>query len=311
VIYNDTTQKIVLIDTPSAVKAMSSVIQQMDVPLSTQTFQPQFIDVSELVEEVNAMLSETVGQMTVNDDSNTITVNDNVKILESIENRIMELDLMNKEFHIQTRIIQIILDDEHPLGVDWEAIVSDYQQAKFEHPFPLNQDGVLHFGSLTQEDYDVLIEALDTVGAVNTLSNLELNVINNFSSVLPVRTLPELVTSEELVTQDYEAGEELIRYHIRPIQRVDNIIQLEITPEFVLPGENPKFDQPVVMSLDVDSTVVVGGFFEPVILESTKKIPLLGDIPLLGFAFSRQKSRERKTEIITFFTPEVVSEESL
>ena len=53
-------------------------------------------------------------------------------------------------------------------------------------------------------------------------------------------------------------------------------------------------------------TVVLGGLFKTFIEEEVTKVPLLGDIPLLGFLFRNKSETERKTSLLVFITPHVI-----
>jgi general secretion pathway protein D len=53
-------------------------------------------------------------------------------------------------------------------------------------------------------------------------------------------------------------------------------------------------------------TVVLGGLFQTGMTKSFSKVPLLGDIPLLGYLFKRTKDVEKKTSLLVFITPRVI-----
>jgi len=53
-------------------------------------------------------------------------------------------------------------------------------------------------------------------------------------------------------------------------------------------------------------TVVIGGLMQKTKLKSESKVPLLGDIPLLGYLFKRTVSNDAKTELLIFLTPTIV-----
>jgi type IV pilus assembly protein PilQ len=55
-------------------------------------------------------------------------------------------------------------------------------------------------------------------------------------------------------------------------------------------------------------TVVIGGIYEQNDRNDTTKVPLLGDIPLLGFFFRNNSQSSVKTELLVFITPRVVNE---
>jgi general secretion pathway protein D len=57
-----------------------------------------------------------------------------------------------------------------------------------------------------------------------------------------------------------------------------------------------------------DQTVVIGGLISTQVIEQENKVPLLGDIPVLGYAFKRNIKKNQKTELLIFLTPHVVAD---
>lgn len=64
-----------------------------------------------------------------------------------------------------------------------------------------------------------------------------------------------------------------------------------------------------VMAMD-GQTVVLGGLMEDVITHSKRKIPILGDIPIIGLLFSQSDSSKFKTNLLVFITPHVIKDPS-
>ncbi|RJX31745.1 MAG: type IV pilus secretin PilQ [Oxalobacter sp.] len=54
-------------------------------------------------------------------------------------------------------------------------------------------------------------------------------------------------------------------------------------------------------------TVVIGGIFELTKLETKAQVPLLGDIPFLGWLFKSKEITDNKTELLVFLTPKIMS----
>jgi general secretion pathway protein D len=52
-------------------------------------------------------------------------------------------------------------------------------------------------------------------------------------------------------------------------------------------------------------TIVIGGLVEDQLSENVQKVPLLGDIPLVGLLFRRTVTEKSKTELLIFLTPYV------
>ncbi len=55
-------------------------------------------------------------------------------------------------------------------------------------------------------------------------------------------------------------------------------------------------------------TVVLGGVFEQTTLNQLDKVPLLGDIPVLGRLFQRRRDADEKLELLIFVTPQIITE---
>ena len=57
-------------------------------------------------------------------------------------------------------------------------------------------------------------------------------------------------------------------------------------------------------------TVIIGGLMQTDKTSSESKIPILGDIPVIGNAFKRQTKNYTKSELIIFLTPHIVTQPS-
>ena len=56
-------------------------------------------------------------------------------------------------------------------------------------------------------------------------------------------------------------------------------------------------------------TVVIGGVFTQDLSDSTQKIPLLGDVPVVGWLFKNNVKSDTKSELLIFITPKIMKDE--
>ena len=56
-------------------------------------------------------------------------------------------------------------------------------------------------------------------------------------------------------------------------------------------------------------TVVIGGIYIQEVGNNTTKIPLLGDIPVLGYLFRNNERKDNKTELLVFITPRIINDQ--
>lgn len=55
-------------------------------------------------------------------------------------------------------------------------------------------------------------------------------------------------------------------------------------------------------------TLVLGGIFQQSVSRTVKKVPLLGDIPVLGWLFKSIDNTNSKREVLVFITPHILKE---
>jgi type IV pilus assembly protein PilQ len=60
--------------------------------------------------------------------------------------------------------------------------------------------------------------------------------------------------------------------------------------------------------VDNGGTVVIGGIYEQQQLNNTNKIPVLGDLPYVGFLFKQNQKIDDKSELLVFITPRILKE---
>lgn len=102
-----------------------------------------------------------------------------------------------------------------------------------------------------------------------------------------------------------------VKPHITPDGKVS--MKLEINKdsrgETMIGGVaiNTKKVQTSVL-VDNGGTVVIGGIYELTTRNDTDKVPLLGDIPILGYAFRSNSRSTEKSELLVFITPRIIDE---
>ena len=314
VIYSEGTRSFILIDAAQQLTSMSDLVREMDVPVESKTFDLRHVKARDMAPRIQEFLTRNVGRVEFGERETALTIDDTPARLVEIGKRIEELDKPAKEVFLDVKILQIILNDENRQGVDWEAIVSDYQSFPFTG-FEGKGAGILSVGTVSEEDYVVLLDALDTVGMLNTVSNLKMTAGAAGRNEILIRGKDLLADFEPQEPQEGLTGKTEVLYGVGSRLGDDAQIMLEIQPQVL--GESVPLrgtysageKKGLTLKLQEGTTVVVGGLFKSVHVEATRKIPLLGDLPLLGFAFRLQGQRLRETEIIVFLTPKVIVKE--
>jgi type IV pilus assembly protein PilQ len=168
--------------------------------------------------------------------------------------------------------------------------------------------------------------------AANRFLNLELSALEADGTGKIVSS-PRVVTADKAVAI-IEQGLEL-PYQVATSSGATSIVfrkanlRLEVTPQ-ITPDGNVVIDVDVnkdsvgqetragfaidtkhvktQVMVDNGGTVVLGGIYQQVERNAVSKVPLLGDVPVLGYLFRNTSRTNDKTELLVFITPKIVAE---
>ena len=160
-----------------------------------------------------------------------------------------------------------------------------------------------------KEDQDINI--LSTPQILTT-ENEEAKI--NVGKNVPYQTRVSTTDNETFNTFEYRDVGTILKItpHISRERMVRLTIGLEVS---VLEDPETTSLQPTTLKRTVDTTIVVkdkntiviGGLIDENTVASESKVPLLGDIPVLGWLFKYRKERNEKTNLYIFLTPHVIN----
>lgn len=322
---------LILMDESKNLEEMEGIIRQVDVPVETEVFPLGYAKAEDISGKISEVLTPAIGTMKFDERSNKIVISDTAQVMNKVRRIIEAFDEKDKQVLIEAKIIQIALNNEHKMGVDWEAIVSDYHSLDLIGDFDVlgstDKKGKLSIGTVSSDDYTALIEALDTVGATDILSSPRITAVNNKEAKILVGSTEPYVTTTTTTpasgptttAESVNFIEVGVKLFVTPTIHNDGFITMKIKPEVSSVTSNLTTSNnntiPIVETSEAETTVmvkdgvsvVIGGLIKEETIKSTKKVPLLGDIPLLGFAFRSQSDSVSKTEIVIFLTPKIMT----
>ncbi len=172
-------------------------------------------------------------------------------------------------------------------------------------------------------DFAVMLHALQTNKNVNILATPQiLTMDNEEAEIKVVRNIPYLSRLEEAGVehrrlQDIEYKDVGIELSITPHISKGDMVRMEINQKIsTLIGQvvgglglTPEtFDREArtMVTVKDNHTIVIGGLIRDDWTEMVSKVPVLGDIPLVGNLFRRRSTRKVKNNLLIFITPRVV-----
>ena len=293
----------------------------------------------ELEKQINTLMSKD-GRVVVNRLSGTIQITDRYKRINEIENFIKSVHrALYRQVEIEVRIYEVALDDQYSLGIDWNRIDFDGTNGVIA----LANIITAPFGgfiakaattSISFEDgsFDGVLEALEEQGEVRVISQPRVVTMNNQPALIKVATDEAFFTSTiaqgtagtgNIVTEQARSVTVGLVLSVTPQISEDGWIMLDVTPILsrlraiatspqgtaTAPILDVKQSSGLVRMKDGEM-VIIGGLIQEESSETERKVPLLGDIPMLGRLFKGTYTAKRKSELVIFIAPKLIRSSS-
>ncbi|MEI7576707.1 MAG: secretin N-terminal domain-containing protein [Armatimonadota bacterium] len=277
-------------------------------------------------------IRDLTGQITAIPDPNTnsIIVVGNPDSAALIKQILEQLDRIPEQVMIETIIVEANLDSTNKLGVEWNytstgqfgtpgqtgTVGTDFNQAK-ANPALQGFRYTLGGANLT-----AFMNAIQTDTKFQILSTPRIFTSNNTQAQINISQSIPYVTNSRIDAN----GNTIFNYAF-----LDVGIVLTVTPRITANGYvtmdvnqtandlqgYTTFDAPIVNQREADTvvsvkngeTIILGGIIRNSVSTTSNKVPVLGDIPLLGQLFRTNSKISNKTELLVLLTPRIVKDE--
>ncbi len=169
----------------------------------------------------------------------------------------------------------------------------------------------------------VKLDLLKQNGAAQILSEPSVLSTNNKESTIYVGRTQSILTQSQQSTQgasnilnNYSREDIGITLKVKPRLSSGNKVALEVetTIEDILPGSSASADRPTTTKRKIKTnaivnnaeTIILGGLIKTATGKSSTKVPILGDIPILGRLFTSQGNAKSKVNVVIYLTPYIV-----
>ena len=246
-------------------------------------------------------------------DSNSLLITTASKYLERVRAIVEELDRPVPQVLIKVLIVEVTHDDSSDIGADF-SILNKRANGN-------GQSAITNFGnaaaqtvsgglavSIMETNFAATLHLLQTQGKLDVLSRPYILASDNQQATITVGQEVPFITNSQIT--ELGGVNNTVRYddigiildvtpHINP----DGLVILDVSPEISqltgtsIPIGN-SVSSPVIAKRSADSrvgvkngqTVVIGGLMEDRKTLTVNKVPILGDLPFVGPAFSRTQS---------------------
>ena len=279
---------------------------------------------------------DLTGQVTIIPDINTnslivVTNPENSAIIKGV---LAQLDRIPEQVVIETRIVEAELDKTSAFGVDWSFLHSLAgplgdntatgtaganlgTKAASTGAAPTTLPGFTY--TIAGKDLSLYLSAIESSTKFQVLSSPSIFTTNNVQAQMNVSQEIPYVTSTQLNTDgtfssNYSFLNVGIILTILPRITSSGYVTLDVTQTADDLQGYTSFNAPIVnqrqanttVSVQDGNTVVLGGMIRKSITANVNKVPLLGDIPILGNLFKYSNKNQQRTELMVFLTPHVI-----
>lgn len=328
--------------TPSVAPIVSAPVETEAARpiLSMATVVLKFLD-AEKVKSAIVNMSSEYGSISADSTNNSLIICDTHEYLENILTEVRGVDTAPRQIMVEVVIADVLLTDDTEIGVNWDILSAKNYDVAYRQNFTSRLGSTIasaaNIGSAT---------AYNTTGTGGNFSIISGSIRNVLTLIQEKREIEILASPRVMVvsgkTALIKAVEELpyneivntsfggtmsstqfkevgVTLEVGATITDDEHIHITIdATQNVATGESAT-EVPVIdtrnarteLLLKDGQVVVMGGLRRKEIQKTVKQIPLLGDLPLIGFLFRSTDTVQKNSELIIFLSPHIYKGEAI
>ncbi|MDD2941404.1 MAG: type II secretion system secretin GspD [bacterium] len=276
--------------------------------------------------------------------TNSLIINASRSDYLRVKQVIDDLDVQRRQVIVEATILEVTLNNNNSMGLEFQGTLANNEAGVI---FQTNYGGLTDVltnptalsdlsiaaasagtltlpGGITIPSQAFLIDAVSVNDNVNVLSSPTILTTDNEEAEIIVGENVPFVTNTSTdptnlnnTFNQIERQDVGITLRITPQINAGDFVTLKIFVEIsnVVAGTRNDANGPTttkrttntVVEVKSNQMIVTGGLISDNITESTRGVPVLMDIPVLGHVFKTEDSRINRTNLLIFLTPRIVS----
>ncbi|HBC3973866.1 type IV pilus secretin PilQ family protein [Vibrio alginolyticus] len=293
---DERTNSLLIRELPENIEVIREIIESLDIPVKQVQIEARIVTINEgNMDELGIRWGFT-------------SINGSNTVGGSIENNLATIGLYNGEG-----------GDDGGDGGDGDGVgIDDFLNVNLAATSPNATSIAFQVAKLGSDTLlDLELSALQQESKAEIISSPRLITTNKKPAYIEQGTeIPYLESSSSGATT-VTFKKAVLSLKVTPQITPDNRLVLDLSVTQDRPGQVVKTGTGEAVAIDTQrigtqvlvnngETVVLGGIFQHSITNSVDKVPLLGDLPLLGALFRRSYENVGKSELLIFVTPKVV-----
>jgi type II secretory pathway component GspD/PulD (secretin) len=249
-----------------------------------------------------------------------IVVEDMPHYLVQVEEYLAQVDVPPKQVQVEAHVLQIALTDNCRHGVDFNQMLrvanSEVRLQSTGFATTTNPTSVFR---LTGTDLSSVIDVLQSTTDTKTLASPKVTVINGQKSRMQVGGQIGYLMTTTTQTSSLQSVDFLeygVILTVTPLITAEGDILMNVKPQVSTGRINSTTNLPESETTEVETTVmlksgeaiIIGGLIKETDSETQNKIPILGDMWLVGRIFQKRSHQKERSEVVITLLPRIISE---
>ncbi len=284
------------------------------------------------------------GAVTVDERTNTLLIRDTLLSIDQARKMIDALDIPVKQVLIESRMVTVLDNVDEQLGVRWgfsdrqddngvsgslegaDTIASGVVPSiddRLNVNLPVSgAAGTIGFQIASLIDGTILdleLSALESENKGEIIASPRITVANQQEAYIEQGTEIPYVQATSSGATSVEFKKAVLSLKVTPHITPDNRIILDLVVTQDTRGETVSTSTGEAVAIDTQEiktqvlvengeTIVLGGIFQQTSSDGVTKVPVFGDLPLVGALFRNTSVLQEKRELLIFVTPKIVTE---
>jgi type IV pilus assembly protein PilQ len=293
------------------------------LPLETQVIKVSYAKADEMQDPLKTLLTNR-GKIETDERTNAIVVTDIADRVNRVREMAEILDYKTPQVEINAKLVDVDRRAQRDLGITWD--VTGFNEGdgaadlSVDAPIP-GPVGVVDFSLIgTDADLNAQLQVLERKDMAHIISNPRITTADNKEATILVGKKIPLVIADEAgnaITQLTTIG---IKMSVTPHINSDGRITLDLRPEVsdllaqatvqggIVIGTSEAETRVIVNN---GQTAVIGGLIRQNESSTNSGVPILMDIPLVGYLFKSENKVTEERELLIFVTPRIIEPEDM
>lgn len=286
-----------------------------DSPLITEYLPVDFAIASDIQGHI---ITSKRGNMSIDERTNTIIISDTAASIEEAKNIVKQFDTPVKQIMIEARVVEAADDFTRDLGLKWNSeteVTRSGSGTDYGGSFSTNSPAAwgnigINFAKITSGGsvtLDATLALAESTGTAKTISAPKVIAQEGSEATISSGEIIKIAATENVAAEDFPAE---LSLSVTPTSVSFNdyiTLTVDVSDDQRV-ADNRKTTKTISTTLMVKSgeTIVIGGILKEKENETIEGIPVLKDIPGLGWLFKAKRKQINKTELLIFLTPNVI-----